>query len=128
MPVRDVAELAAAVKQAEPGDYIELQPGVYEASSGRGIRLRTAGRPDAPIAIGARTLGTVTLRSGMAEGFVVRAPYWIVENLEIEGASGWMVRGNLIADFELLGANRISYGGFMKSNGRGGVFAEKTTR
>lgn len=193
-----------AVSQAQPGDAITLKPGVY-TFKGRGIPVKNPGRPDAPIAVRAETLGTVTLRFNMSEGFIVEAPYWIFENLQIEGicpqhsycehgfhvvgtghsvmirnnrlydfnaqlkvnggevyglngkrhrdwpdfglvegntvadrgvretgnpvtklningGNEWIVRGNLIADFEKARSNQISYAAFMKSNGRNGVF------
>ena len=196
IPVQDVPGLLQAIKTAKPGDYIELEPGTYTAKIYRGIALKTAGRAEAPIAIGAKTLGTVTLKLDASEGFIVQAPFWIFENLEIEGncsshnnchhafhvvskatslvlrnnhvrdfnsqlkvnaiyddnpdyglvegnsiydtqgrktgvpvtklninsGNGWMVRGNLIADYEKRGGDGISYGAFFKANSRDGVF------
>ncbi|MEX2616252.1 MAG: hypothetical protein WD767_09160 [Alphaproteobacteria bacterium] len=196
VPVRDVPGLLQAVKNAKPGDYIELEPGTYAAKIYRGITVQTAGRAEAPIAVGAKTPGSVTLKLEASEGFIVKAPYWIFENLEIEGncadhshchhafhvvgsatslvlrnnhirdfnaqlkvnaiyddnpdfglvegnsvydtqgrqtsapvtklninsGNGWMVRGNLIADYEKRGGNGISYGAYFKANSRDGVF------
>jgi nitrous oxidase accessory protein NosD len=45
-----------------------------------------------------------------------------VTGVDIVAASGWMVRGNLIADLVKDGGNRISYGAFMKGGGEGGLF------
>lgn len=42
--------------------------------------------------------------------------------INIDAADHWVVRGNFIADFAKAGADRISYAGFMKGNGRGGIF------
>ncbi|HEB96218.1 MAG TPA: hypothetical protein ENI96_07290 [Sedimenticola thiotaurini] len=42
--------------------------------------------------------------------------------LNIDNVNGWVVRGNLIADFSKKRSDRISYGAFMKGNGRDGVF------
>ena len=166
IPVQDVSGLLQAIKAAKPGDYIELEPGTYTAKIYRGIALKTAGRAEAPIAIGAKTLGTVTLKLDASEGFIVRAPFFVMRNnhirdfnaqlkvnaiyddipdfglvegnsiydtqgrrtgvpiakLNIDTANSWMVRGNLIADYEKRGGDGISYGAFFKSNSRGGIF------
>jgi hypothetical protein len=45
-----------------------------------------------------------------------------VTGIDIVAASGWVVRGSLIADFAKDGGNRVSYGAFMKGGGEGGVF------
>ncbi|TAN56483.1 MAG: hypothetical protein EPN20_18670 [Magnetospirillum sp.] len=45
-----------------------------------------------------------------------------VTGIDIVAAGGWIVRGNLIADFVKDGGNRISYAAFMKGGGEGGVF------
>ncbi len=45
-----------------------------------------------------------------------------VTMLNINAANGWLVRGNFIADFAKGGSNRVSYGAFMKSGSRNGVF------
>jgi hypothetical protein len=202
--VSNTKSLGQAIKNAKPGDAITLKPGIY-VFLGRSISVRNSGRADAPIAVRAEKLGTVTLRFDLLEGFLVSAPYWIFENLEIEGicpgdgkcehafhvvgkahslvirnnrihdfnaqlkvnggrkyvknntihqdwpdygliegntvtdrrarrtsnpvtklningASEWVVRGNLIGDFEKGGGDKISYAAFMKANGRNGVF------
>jgi hypothetical protein len=45
-----------------------------------------------------------------------------VTKLNIDGGVGWVVRGNYVHDFHKDGGNGISYGAFMKSGGRGGLF------
>lgn len=202
--VESAKSLKQAIRKAKPGDAITLKPGIYNFR-GRAIGVRTPGRPDAPIAVRAEKLGTVTLRFDLLEGFKVSAPYWIFENLQIEGycssdskcehafhvigkgrslvirnnrlydfnaqlkvnggktyiknnerltdwpdfglvegntvadrrvrdtrkpvtklningANEWVVRNNLIADFEKGRGNQISYAAFMKANGRDGIF------
>ena len=47
--------------------------------------LTRAGRADAPIIIGAAGLGEVHLKFNLLEGFHILAPYWIIENLQIDG-------------------------------------------
>lgn len=45
-----------------------------------------------------------------------------VTKLNIDGGERWIVRDNYIHDFHKDGGNTISYGAFMKSGGRDGVF------
>ncbi len=45
-----------------------------------------------------------------------------VTKLNIDGGSGWVVRGNYIHDFYKAGGNQTSYGAFMKSGGSNGLF------
>lgn len=45
-----------------------------------------------------------------------------VAPIDVVGASGWVVRSNLISDFVKGGGDRISYGAFFKGNGNGNRF------
>ena len=45
-----------------------------------------------------------------------------VSLLNINAANGWVVSANFIADFAKATGNRVSYGAYMKSNSRDGVF------
>lgn len=45
-----------------------------------------------------------------------------VAKVNIDQVNGWVVRGNLIGDFDKAFGNRVSYAAFMKGGGRGGVF------
>ncbi len=45
-----------------------------------------------------------------------------VTKLNIDTGDGWVVRDNLIYDFHKLGGDNTSYGAFMKSGGKDGVF------
>ncbi len=45
-----------------------------------------------------------------------------VTKLNIDTGDGWVVRDNLLYDFHKQGGNNISYGAFMKSGGKDGVF------
>ncbi|ATB33605.1 PE-PGRS family protein [Melittangium boletus] len=45
-----------------------------------------------------------------------------VTKLNIDTGDGWVVRDNFLHDFHKNGGNAISYGAFMKSGGREGVF------
>lgn len=83
--VRTETELTAALRAAVPGTTILLRPGEY-SFSGRSVVITQPGDPEQPIVLRAATLGEVTLRFAMLEGFHVFAPYWVFENLVIEGA------------------------------------------
>ena len=82
--VASVKELKAAIRAARPGAVIRIQPGVYHFS-GRAIPIDRPGRPDHPIMLRAAELGRVRLEFALLEGFHVVAPFWIFENLIIEG-------------------------------------------
>ena len=76
--------LRAALDAAAPGDVITLAPGTYRFQ-GKGIAIARAGRADAPIVVRAARPGTVHIELDTLEGFVVAAPYWRFENLNIDG-------------------------------------------
>jgi hypothetical protein len=77
--------LRAALLQAAPGDVITLAPGTYRFQ-GKGIAVGRPGRADARIVVRAAQPGTVHIELATLEGFVVAAPYWRFENLDILGA------------------------------------------
>jgi hypothetical protein len=76
--------LSAALKEAAPGDVITLAPGTYRFR-GKGIGISRPGRADAPIVVRAAQPDTVHIELETLEGFVVAAPYWRFENLNIDG-------------------------------------------
>jgi len=76
--------LRTALLQAAPGDVITLAPGTYRFQ-GKGIDVPRPGRADAPIVVRAAQPGTVHIELETLEGFVVGAPYWRFENLNIDG-------------------------------------------
>jgi len=76
--------LRAALRAATPGDVITLAPGTYRFD-GRGIDVTRPGRAGAPIVVRAARPGTVHIELATLEGFVVAAPYWRFENLDIAG-------------------------------------------
>lgn len=197
--VSTTQEIIKAIKQAIPGDIITITPGDYNFKA-RSIAVRAAGSANQPIYVRAEHFGTVRFDMDTLEGFHVQAPFWVFENLSIQGtcekdsqcehafhvigkgqsftlrnsevfnfnapvkvnlqpiggedyyadyglleydsffnehprqtgnpvtllnintADGWVVRGNYIADFAKNSGNRVSYGAFMKGNGRGGIF------
>lgn len=131
--VSTVDELKGAIGAARPGNVIEIQPGIYDFS-GTNISIATQGEPGLPITLRAAELGSVRLRFDLLEGFHVQAPFWIFENLIVEGvcrndsrcehafhivgsASGVIIRNNWVADFNAA----------VKVNGKGGVFPDQGT-
>jgi len=84
LPVQSPAELQSALRTAQPGDTILLLPRRYRFH-GRALTPRHAGLPEQPITVRAAQLGEVQLEFALLEGFHILQPYWIFENLEIEG-------------------------------------------
>ena len=78
------AELTDAIRQAQPGDVITLLPGTYRFS-GPSIPVNRSGREGAPITVRAEAPGTARLEFDIVEGFHVTAPWWVFENLHIQG-------------------------------------------
>ena len=79
------SELIDALAAAKAGDTITLAPGHYRFS-GRSLEAVRPGMEDAPITVRADAFGTVVLEFDLLEGFHVTAPYWVFENLVIQGA------------------------------------------
>ncbi len=87
VPVSDVAGLVAAIQNAAPGNDIVLAPGIYAVPGN--LNASTAGTTNAPIRVRAASPHTALIRfggaGGLIEGFRVSAPFWRIEDLEIEG-------------------------------------------
>lgn len=113
--VATAAELRTAIEAARPGTVIELQPGTY-AFTGTRIDVARPGRRKLQIVVRAPVLGAVRLRFSLLEGFRIVAPFWIFENLVIEGtcktdhrcehafhvvgdAAGTVIQNNWVMDF-----------------------------
>jgi hypothetical protein len=86
--VSDPGALGAAMAQANPGDIITLQPGVYRLEGWHPLNANRPGTADAPITLRAVRLGEVTIDSTLVETIKVSAPYWHFENLVIRGVCG----------------------------------------
>ncbi len=82
--VASSAEFLGAINRAEPGDVITLSPGTYKLNE-RTISIIRPGSAGKPITVRADTFGDVILELITLEGFLVKAPFWIFENLEIKG-------------------------------------------
>ena len=79
--------LRAAVRDAQPGDIIELLPGRY-AIGGSPIDTRRGGTSAAPILLRADRPGTVTLETRTGEAMRITQPFWVIENLAFEADCG----------------------------------------
>jgi hypothetical protein len=82
--VANIEQLRAALYAAQPSDEITIAPGHYVLSE-HSLLMNQAGTAEAPITLRAKQLGTVKIDSMIAEGFVVSAPFWVVENLDMQG-------------------------------------------
>ena len=77
-------EFLTALKNTKPGETIQLMPGNYPIKQ-RYINITQPGLSYAPITIHSAQLGTVKINLTTSEGFHIQAPYWVFENLEIQG-------------------------------------------
>jgi hypothetical protein len=77
-------EARKAIAEANPGDVITFLPGVYRFERAS-LNAGRAGTEQANIVVRARRAGTVALEFDLGEGFVVSAPWWRFENLDIRG-------------------------------------------
>ncbi len=82
--VSDAKGVLKAIKSAEPGDVITLAPGIYPISAWS-VQVKKGGTPGLPVTIRAQKLGDVKIEFDTFEGFVMDAPFWIFENLDIKG-------------------------------------------
>lgn len=73
--------LSITMSQARAGDTITLQPGTYTLAGV--LATKYPGRPDAPIHLRAEQPDTVHIRTSSL--FYVTQPYWVFENLNLEG-------------------------------------------
>jgi hypothetical protein len=128
--VATAGELRAALDAARPGTVIQLQPGTYDFS-GSSLLAGVPGEPGLPIVVRAAELGSVRLRFSLVEGFQVVAPFWVIENLVIEGtcrsdsrcehafhvvgaAEATVIRNNWVLNFNAT----------VKVNGNNGLFPD----
>lgn len=127
--VASLEELQRAMREARPGAVIELQPGRYMMR--RSMSTPVPGRTDAPITVRAATPGSVQIHSTALEGFVINQPYWVFENLTIQGVCG--NDGDCEHAFHVVGAARgtvirnnrvLNFNAQIKINGAGGQFPD----
>ena len=122
-------ELRRAIAAALPGDVITLLPGAYRLRGN--IAVARAGSATAPIVVRAGQPGGARIELDAAEGFVVSAPYWRFENLDVRGICS--EPANCEHAFHVVGGahhfaalnNRISdFDAHFKINGQGGRFPD----
>jgi hypothetical protein len=82
--VENPKDILEAIRSAEPGDVITLAPGTYRFNT-RSIGVSRPGTAEHPIQVRAAELGQVRIELNGLEGFLVNAPFWVFENLDIKG-------------------------------------------
>jgi hypothetical protein len=122
-------ELRRAVAAAAPGDVITLLAGTYRLRGN--LVLSRAGTGQAPIVVRAERPGSAVVELDASEGFVVAAPYWRFENLDVRGActglSSCEHAFHVVGEAHHFAAvnNRISdFDAHFKINGQGGHFPD----
>ncbi|MBB3119949.1 chondroitinase-B domain-containing protein [Pseudoduganella violacea] len=120
--------LRAAIAQAMPGDRITVLPGRYRFLASSYIAVDRPGTRAQPIVLRAARAGSVLLELAMAEGFLVSAPWWTFENLQIQGVCP--AQGNCEHAFHITGAAQhftarnntiLDFNSHIKINGQHGV-------
>lgn len=123
----NIAELREALKQAAPGEVIELQPGEHLVTST--LYAGGPGLPDAPIVLrgapGARLLSETT------EALKLNQPWWVIEHLDMTGrcarpaACEHALHIVGAAQHVVLTALRLrDFNAAIKVNGEGGVWPD----
>jgi hypothetical protein len=122
-------ELRRAIAAAAPGDVITLLAGAYRLRGN--LAVTRAGAENAPIVVRAERPGSATIELDASEGFVVSAPYWRFENLDLRGTcaepSNCEHAFHVVGDAHHFAAlnNRISdFNAHFKINGQGGRFPD----
>jgi hypothetical protein len=122
-------ELRRAIAGAAPGEVITLLAGTYRVRGN--LAVTRAGSEGAPIVVRAAQPGSAILELEAAEGFVVSAPYWRFENLDLRGACS--APASCEHAFHVVGGahhfaavnNRISdFNAHFKINGQDGRFPD----
>ncbi len=127
--VADTQELLHAISSAVPGDVITLAAGTYRIKK-RTISVNKPGMAENPIQVRAQKLGQAKIELNSLEGFLVNAPFWVFENLDIKGVCnddsycehafhvvgkgrGFVLRNSRLHDFNAM----IKANGLDNSNG-----------
>lgn len=82
--VGSAKQFVSALRSAKEGDTIVLAKGTYRLNQKR-IPIGHAGTSKRPVRVTAEKIGDVVLQLNSLEGFYVNQPYWVFENLKIEG-------------------------------------------
>ena len=83
VPVATAVEVRTAIAGALPGDEIVLAAGDYTFTAN--LSCNRAGTAGTPIVVRAAAPGCVFVHMDTVEGFLVSAPYWTFEGLDIDG-------------------------------------------
>lgn len=75
--------IAGALLEARPGTHIVIEPGQYAFA--KTLRLGFDGQALSPIVLSAIRPGSVRLEFSQVSGIQVDRPYWVFENLRIQG-------------------------------------------
>ncbi len=111
------------LRTAKAGSVITLMPGEYHIVKSK-IEIGFPGEVYKPITVRASNYGDVKLRLGTKQGFLVNKPFWVFENLIIEGEcthDSWCdhafhLVGN--ADYTVIRNNHVkNFNAHIKSNG-----------
>lgn len=120
--VNNVKELKDGIRKARAGDVILMSSGEYLLQ--RKISTFYAGAKGKPIVVRAADLGKVRIKSRSVVAFHIKSPYWIFENLDIEGVCknhttcehAFQITG--YADGSIIRNNRLhEYNAMIKLNG-----------
>ena len=117
--VEHADDLRQALRNAEAGQIIEIQPGDYFLPS---LTLRSHGYADAPILVQAAIPGTVTLWSRHTTLLKLYGAHWHIKNLDFQGNSSanhalHIVQG---ANAVVVEGNRFqNFHAAIKANGEG---------
>ena len=109
--VKDSRQFVQAIKKAVAGDIITLSPGRYVVKA-YNITIKSPGTAGMPICVRANRLGQAVIEFDTFEGFLIDAPYWIFENLDIKGTRKNHDRGEHA--FHIIGKGK----GFVLRNSR----------
>lgn len=82
--VNTAERIASALLEARPGTHIVIEPGRYAFA--KTLRLGFDGQAQSPIMLSAIRPGSVHLEFSQISGIQIDRPYWVFENLNIQGA------------------------------------------
>lgn len=137
--ISSTSELQSAVLNAHAGDILEILPGTYQLDSD--LKTGAGGTANRPVILRSAAPGQVVLKLRSTEGIRISHPYWIVENLTLQGRCGedrycehafhiygparnTVIRNNLLEDFNA----QIKVNGLHEAWPDGGLIQYNTIR
>ena len=118
--VDDADSLVDALREASPGDVVELMPGEYHLS--QRVTLRHGGDVDAPITVRPLIPGEAVLHTNLTTLFKIYEPYWQFAGLDFQGGSSANHAFHVVQDAHhtVLEGNRFqNFHSAVKGNGEG---------